>query len=216
VSDGPPAGGYDQDLEELRKAVESGDRSILSEVFARHRERLRRMVRLRLDHRVQARIDPSDVIQEALLEATQRLPGYLKGPDMPFSLWLRFITGQKLLQLHRQHLGTQARDARVEVPLDPHGLPPSLASQLAACLVDTTTSQCGKQARAELRAKVLVILQRMDPIDREVIALRHFEQLTNCEIARILGITPNAAGVRYHRALERLKGKMDMDAEEER
>jgi RNA polymerase sigma-70 factor (ECF subfamily) len=209
MSHEPSAGGQDLEIDEVRRALATGDQELLATIFERYRDRLRRMVRLRMDHRVQARIDPSDVIQEAYLEATKRLADYLKGPDMPFSLWLRFLTGQKLLQFHRLHLGTQARDPRLEVSIDSQGLPPSIASRLAEGLVDSTTSQCGKQARAELRAKMILVLESLDPIDREVIALRHFEQLTNGESARVLGIDPNAASQRYFRALKRLKEKMD-------
>src|SRR5262245_41456600 len=125
------AGDPGPEIENLRRALETGDGDLLAKVFDRYRERLRRMVRLRLDRRVQARVDPSDVIQEAYLEASTRLADYLKSPDMSFGLWLRFLTAQKLMQFHRRHLGVQARDARMEISLDAQDLPPSVAAQLA-------------------------------------------------------------------------------------
>src|SRR5215472_13414041 len=109
--------GDSSDSNRLLQGAAHGDREALGKLLARHRGRLRRMIAVRLDRRLQGRIDPSDVIQEAYLDATVRLPDYLKQPAMPFFLWLRFLAGQKLLELHRRHLGAQARDAGREVSL---------------------------------------------------------------------------------------------------
>src|SRR5262245_15460092 len=109
--------------DELMRRASSGDQEALAQVFAQHRDRLRQMVRLRLDRRLQGRLDPSDVLQEAYLDFARRLPAYAREPDMPFYLWLRFLTGQKLIDLHRQHLGTQMRDAAQEVSLYRGALP---------------------------------------------------------------------------------------------
>ena len=182
-----------------------GDRESWGALLARHRERLRRMVALRLDRRLQGRIDASDVIQEAYLEASERLADYLRDRSMPFFLWLRFITGQKLLALHRHHLGTHMRDASREVSLYHGPFPQASSVSLAAHLLGRLTSPSQAAVKAELRVRVQEALNRMDALDREVLALRHFEQMNNAEIARVLGISETAASNRFVRALMRLK-----------
>jgi RNA polymerase sigma-70 factor (ECF subfamily) len=147
------------------------------------------MVRLRLDPRLQSRIDPSDVLQEAFLEAAQRLPEYLRDPKMPFFLWLRFLTGQKLLALRRRHLGTEARDAGREVSLYRGAMPEASSACLAAQLLRRITTPLQAALRAEMKVRLQEALNRMDPLDREVLALRHFEQLSHVEAAEALGLT---------------------------
>ena len=185
--------------------LRQSDQHKLGELFAQHRDRLRRMVRLRMDRRLQGRVDASDVMQEAYLEASARYADYLREPSMPFYLWLRFITGQKLLVLHRRHLGAQARDVGREVSLYHGALPEATSAALAAQLVGRRTSPSQAAVRAEMRIRVQEAINMMDPIDREVLALRHFEQLTNAETAQSLEIEESAASKRYVRALKRLK-----------
>jgi RNA polymerase sigma-70 factor (ECF subfamily) len=175
-------------------------------LLERHRKRLRRMVALRFDQRLQGRIDASDVIQEAFLEASARLPEYLQQPSMPFFLWLRFLTGQKLMELHRHHLGTQMRDAAREVSLYRGALPEASSAALAAQLVGHDTRPSEAAIRAERKIRLQEALNSMDPLDREVLALRHFEQLNNAETAQVLGLQESAASKRYVRALKKLKG----------
>jgi RNA polymerase sigma-70 factor (ECF subfamily) len=163
------------------------------------------MVALRLDRRLQGRIDPSDVIQEAYLEATTRLAEFLTNPSMPFFLWLRFLTGQKLVTLHRHHLGVQMRAAGQEVALYQGPLPEASSAALAAHLLGHDTRPSEAAIRTEMKIRVQEALNAMDPLDREVLALRHFEQLSRAEIAQMFGISEAAAGKRYIRALERLK-----------
>ncbi len=163
------------------------------------------MIALRLDRRLQGRIDPSDVIQEACLEASERLTEYAQERSMPFFLWLRFLTGQKLLQLHRRHLGAQLRDAGREVSLYRGRLPETTSAALAAQLLGRHTTPSGAAMRAEMKIRLQESLNNMEPLDREVLALRHFEQLSNAETAEVLGIQPAAASKRYLRALRRLK-----------
>jgi RNA polymerase sigma-70 factor, ECF subfamily len=171
----------------------------------RHQERLRYMVALRLDRRLQGRIDPSDVIQEAYLTASMQLADYLKNPTIPFFLWLRLITGQKLVALHRHHLGTQGRDAGREVSLDRGALPEASSVALAAQLLGHETRPSEAAMRAEMSIRLQDALNGMDPLDREVLVLRHFEQLSNTEAAQVLDIRESAASKRYVRALHRLK-----------
>jgi RNA polymerase sigma-70 factor (ECF subfamily) len=188
----------------LREAAE-GDQASLGELLQRHNARLRRMVALRLDPRLQGRIGPSDVIQETYLEVSARLAEYLRAPTMPFFLWLRFLAGQKLVTLHRKHLGTRMRDAGREVSLYRGRLPETSSAALAAQLLGHDARPSEAAARAELKIRLQEALNGMDPLDREVLALRHFEQLSWAETAQTMGITEGAASKRYVRALKRLK-----------
>jgi RNA polymerase sigma-70 factor (ECF subfamily) len=173
--------------------------------LTRHEARLRRMVAFRLDPRLRGRVDASDVMQEVHLEASRHLPDYLKEPGMPLFLWLRGIASHKLLEVHRHHLGTPMRDARREIALYRGGLPGATSAAIAAQLLGHATRPSEAAIRAEARVRIQEALNGMDSLDREILALRHIEQLTNAEAARVLGIKDAAAGKRYLRALERLR-----------
>jgi RNA polymerase sigma-70 factor (ECF subfamily) len=188
------------------KAAARGDRAAWGTVLAGHRDRLRRMVALRLDRRLHGRVDPSDVIQDAYLEAARRLPEYLREPaPMPLFLWLRFLTAQALQALHRRHLGVQARDAGREISIVGGRIPQVTSAALAAQLLGHDTRASEAAIRAERKLRLEQALNSMDPLDREVLALRHFEQLSNGECARVLALSESAATKRYIRALRRLK-----------
>jgi RNA polymerase sigma-70 factor (ECF subfamily) len=189
----------------LLELARAGDRAALDVLFARHRTRLRRMVELRLDRRLQARIDASDVIQEAYVEAVSRLGEYLSEPSYPFFLWLRLIVGERLLKLHRRHLGTQMRDAGLEVSIYRGALPAATSAALAAQLLGKHTSPTQAAVRAERLMRLQEALNTLEPIDREVLSLRHFEEMSLRETALSLGIEEPAAAKRYIRALKRLK-----------
>ncbi len=189
----------------MLQRVAQGDHQGLGALLERHRQRLRRMVALRLDQRLQGRLDASDVIQEAYLEASARVDEYLRQPTMPFFLWLRFLTGQKLLELHRHHLGTQMRDAGREVSLYRGSLPEASSAALAAQLLGHDSRPSEAAIRAERKIRLQEALNTMDPLDREVLALRHFEHLNNAEAAQVLGLRESAASKRYIRALKKLK-----------
>jgi RNA polymerase sigma-70 factor, ECF subfamily len=195
----------DQTEEVVLRRAAGGDEAALAELFGRYRTRLRQMVRLRLDRRLQGRVDPSDVLQEAYLDVADQLPHYLRKPEMSFFLWLRLVTGQRLMRLHRQHLGAQMRDAGKEVSLYRGALPQASSVSLAAHLLGRMTTASQAIARAEIQLQLQSALNGMDPIDREVIALRHFEELSNAEAAAVLGIDPPAASKRYVRAMKRLQ-----------
>jgi RNA polymerase sigma-70 factor (ECF subfamily) len=188
----------------LRRAAE-GDRESWGTVLTRHEDRLRRMVAFRLDPRLQGRIDLSDVLQEVYLEASRHLADYLRQPKMPFFLWLRGVAGNKLLELHRYHLGTPMRDARREVSLYRGSMPEATSAALAAQLLGQHTRPSEAAIRAEVKVRLQEALNSMDQLDREVLALRHFEHLSTAEAAAVLGISAAAAGKRYLRALERLR-----------
>ena len=189
---------------ELLQRARNGDPDVVGELLTRDAERLRRMVQLRMDARLKGRVDAGDVLQEVHLEAAQRLPDYLRKPDMPFFLWMRFLTNQRLAALCRHHLGVQARDVRREVPLQ-RGSPGATSVALAHCLSAHATTPSMAAMRGERKARLEEALDEMDPTDREVLALRHFEQLSNAEAAGELGINAAAASKRYVRALRRLK-----------
>lgn len=193
------------DLDQVLDRAVAGDESAFQNVLDRCREKLRRMIQFRLDHRIQARLDASDILQEAFLEATERFAEYRGNPTMPILLWLRFLIGQRLTTLHRHHLGVQARDARCEVSLYGGPMPAASSAALAARLVGHLTSPSEAAVRAERALQLQEALNGMDPVDREVLSLRHFEHLSRSETAQALGLTEAAAGKRYLRALERLK-----------
>lgn len=191
---------------ELLRCAEQGDAEGLNQLFSRHRERLRRMVQFRIARQLRGRIDASDVLQEAFLEASTRLRDYLREPSMPFFLWLRFITRQKLAALHRHHLGVKARDPRKEVAIYDGALPEATSEALAAQLLGHSSTPSEAAVRAEMQVRLQEALNCLDPLEREVLALRHFERLSNAETARELDIGESAASKRYIRALMRLKG----------
>jgi RNA polymerase sigma-70 factor (ECF subfamily) len=198
----------DEDIPDLLNRASAGDQAARDELFARYRPRLKRMVRLRLNRLLQGRIDESDVIQESSLEAARTFDEYLAERPLPFYLWLRQIVGRKLIDTHRRHLGARQRSAADEVSLHHGALPAADSASLAAQLLGKLTSPSEAATRAEARLRVQEILNAMDPIDREMLALRHFEQMTNAEVAQTLGIGESAASSRYVRALRRLKDEL--------
>jgi RNA polymerase sigma-70 factor (ECF subfamily) len=196
MSDAPPDAGEPEDL--LRR-LRAGERAAFEELFARHRPYLRRFAEIRLDARLRARVDPSDVVQETYLEAFRRLANYLDQPPMPFRLWLRRIAQDRALKAQRHHLGTARRTVNREVPL-PERSSLLLARQLLAA--GSTPSQ--HLDHRALAGRLRQAVAQLPPTDREVILLRHFEGLSNQEVGYLLGIDPAAASQRHGRALLRL------------
>jgi RNA polymerase sigma-70 factor (ECF subfamily) len=193
---------------ELIQEAVQGDSASLGKLLAEHRPRLRRMVAMRMDPRLAGRVDPSDIVQEGQLEAARRLGDFIREPKAPFFLWLRFITGQCLAACHRRHLGAQQRDVRRELSVDQPRIPEASSVALAHQLLGRMSSPSQAAIREEQKAKLHEALDTMDPADREVLALRHFERLTAGEAAAELGISESAAKKRYLRALERLRSIM--------
>jgi RNA polymerase sigma-70 factor (ECF subfamily) len=181
-----------------------GDAGAWNELFDRYSARLKRMIALRLDTRLRSRVDPSDVLQEAAIQASLALPAYLERLDRPLYLWLRWITGMTLQGIHRHHLGVQARAPGREVRLD-DAMPAASSIVLAAQLLGRDTGPLQAAIRAERRRRVQAGLDALDPSEREVLVLRHFEELTNPETAHVLNISEAAASKRYLRALNALK-----------
>ncbi len=200
---------HQPDTEELLDRAGAGDRSARQELLARHRGRLRQMVALRIDRRMAVRVDPSDVVQEALADAAQSLSDYLKNRPLPFYPWLRQFAWERLLQLHRFHLQAKRRSVDRE-QLRIFDLPDDSEVALAERLVNSGSSPSGRLLAAELRDRVQAALEALEPRDREVLVLRYLEQLTTKEIAAVLGISEAAVKTRHRRALERLRRRLDV------
>lgn len=184
--------------------MRGGSEDALAEVFSHYRERLRRIVRFRLDYRIAGRVSDSDVLQETFIAAVKRLDHFKGREEMPPFLWLRLLIGQQLIDLHRQHLKAGMRDARKEVSIQQNLPSPHTSMAIAAQLVGRATGVSELVSRAEQIERLELTLNEMDPIDREVIALRHFEELSNNETAKVLEIESAAASKRYVRAMTRL------------
>jgi RNA polymerase sigma-70 factor, ECF subfamily len=185
--------------------LRTGDRHALAELFHGYRERLRRMVELRMDPRLRTRLDASDVLQEAYVDLAGDLEAYRADPKLQPLLWMRLHVGRRLTMLHRRHLGTAMRDAGLEISLYREALPQASSAALASMLLGRHTSPTQAAQRAERLLRIQEALNTLDPIDREVLALKHFEELSRGETAEVLGISPEAAAKRYFRALKRLK-----------
>lgn len=189
----------------LVERARGGDGAAVGAALDRHRARLRQMVEARLDRRIRGRIDPSDVLQDGLVDALAKLPSYLADPKIPLFLWLRLVVGERLAKVHRDHLGAQLRDAAREVSLYRGPMPAASSAALAAHLLGKETSPTQAAVRAERLLRLQEALNALDPLDREILSLRHFEELTHAEAARVLDIGGEAAAKRYVRALRRLK-----------
>lgn len=188
----------------LRERLTAGDEAALAEAFSLHRDRLWRMIRFRMDARLLSRVDADDILQEAYLAASQRVEHYLKKPDTSLFVWLRQIAGQTLIDVHRRHIGAKMRDAGREVSMHAR-MPQATSISLAAQLLGRLTSPSQAALRDELAIQLEEALAQMEPIDQEILALRHFEELSNREVAEVLNIQQKAASIRYVRAIARLK-----------
>lgn len=166
------------------------------------RPRLERMVALRLDQRLCRRIEVGDVLQEGFVEVTRRLEEYRSAPSMSFYLWVRLVTGQKLLEIHRRHLGTERRGRTREISTP---FPAASSVSMAEALLDPASSPSEMAAHEEEQRHLQAALEKLDETDREVLVLRYFELLTNEEAAQVLGLTPSGAKKRHSRALTHLK-----------
>lgn len=190
----------DFEITDLRRGGEQG----LAEALARHGARLQRIVDLRLDPRLAGRVDAADVLQEAFLEARKRLARYLEDPRVPVFIWLRGVTLDTLIHVHRRHLA-EMRDAGRDIPLQLGPTPQASSLSLAGWLVADLTSPSQAAIRDETARKIEEVLAAMDDIDREVLILRHFELLSNDEVAGVVGVKKAAASRRYMRALARFR-----------
>ena len=190
--------------QDLRQVDRGEPVSSLPELFEQFRSRLRVLVDMRMDRRIRARVDASDVLQEAFADAVRRYPEYEQERKMTPYVWLRFLTLQQLAIAHRRHLGVQARTALLEQPIDVHEQVGLESSSMAFCLVGTESTPSVKVSRAEEIERMTKVLDQLEPLDREVLALRHFEQLEHAEIGELLNLTAAAVSSRYRRALKKI------------
>ncbi|MCX7385360.1 MAG: sigma-70 family RNA polymerase sigma factor [Planctomycetales bacterium] len=208
-----PEGDQTQDL---LKDVENGDTSAVNRLLNRHREAVRRMVQMRLDQAVARRVDASDVVQDVMLEASQRLSDYIRSPSMPFHLWLRQLAKDRIIDMHRRHRAAQRRSVDREQNNINVGSDNQSATDLTALLRDAELTPAASALRKEMEERFVLALDQLDESDREIVIMRHFEHLGNGEVAAALGLSAPAAGMRYLRAIRRLRellGSDDMSLE---
>ena len=198
-------GSKDADL--IRRASE-GDQVALDQLFETHRDRLQRMIRLRIDRRIQGRLDSSDVLQEAYIDVFRNLKDYVNAPSTSFFIWLRNVVGLKLAEVHRRHLGTHKRDAKRDVSIYRGAMPAVNSVSMAAQLMVQLTTPSQVAVKTEMRLRLQEVLDSMDEVDREIIALRHFERLNSQETADVLQMSKSGASSRYIRAMKRLKEEL--------
>jgi len=193
------------ETEALLGRAAAGDGAAWGALLTVHQDRLARMVAFRMDPRLRGRVDAADVVQDAFADASEKRHVYFAAAAAPLFLWLRRVVSNTLLEVHRHHLGTRMRDVKCEMPLEAPRGPNDTAAALCAHLTAGLTRPSAAAARGEVRTRLAEALGGMDATDREVLALRHFEQLTSAEAAQVLGIQERAAAKRYLRALERLR-----------
>ena len=192
--------------EELLAGAKRGDADAVNRLMDRHRDSLRRMVQLRLDHKIQRRIDVSDVVQDVLVEANRRLQDYVANPLMPFHLWLRHIAQDRIIDAHRRHRGSAKRSVDREQQLAVPGGDDHSTLDLAAQIYDRELTPAAAATQHEMVRCVEQAISQLEEHDYEVIIMRHYEHLTNQEIAQALGLTEPAASMRYLRAVRSLRG----------
>lgn len=193
------------ETQQLLDQARGGDARAAEQLLDQHRAPLRRMIDLRLDPRVAGRVDASDVVQDVLVEVHKRLGEYLKDPVMPFHLWLRHIARDHLIDAHRRHRVAQRRAVDRERPLVPAGLADHSSVELAAQFIDQELTPASAAVRHEMERRLHAALEDLDEDERDVLLMRHFEQLSNQEVAVALGLTEAAASMRHLRAVRRLR-----------
>ncbi|MCI0638080.1 MAG: sigma-70 family RNA polymerase sigma factor [Gemmataceae bacterium] len=196
------------DTQNLLQQAQAGDAKAAEDLLARHREAVRRMIDLRLDPAIVQRVDASDIVQEVLLEVSKRLGEYLKKPAMPFHLWLRHIAKDHVIDAHRKHHQAKKRGVDREQPLACAGWAEQSSLDLAGQLLDQERTPASAVIQEELQKRLHEAIGQLDEDDREMILMRHFEQLANQEVAAALGLTEAAASMRYLRALRKLRDLM--------
>lgn len=205
----------DDEVAYLITLARSGDEPALASLFERYRERLRNMINLRMDARIRSRCDASDVLQDAYVELSRRMPEFVESEQLPFFLWLRRIAYGRLAKMHRRHLGTLMRTAEREVSMHLAAAPEVSSVFLASQLAGHCTSAHHNLVQVEVEIKLRNTIDAMDPNDREILVLRHFEELSTEETATLLGLSRSGVLKRYTRALRRLseaiKGETDLN-----
>ncbi|QEF96499.1 RNA polymerase sigma factor CnrH [Stieleria maiorica] len=195
----------DDQTETLLVAARSGDTEAVNRLLEKHRAPIRRLVELRLDRKVQRRVDVSDVVQDVMIEASGRLDKYLSDPAMAFHLWLRQIAWDRIIDTYRRHRVSAKRNMDREQPMTSPAGPDQSSMELAVQLCDPGLTPAAAATQREIAGKVEQAIERMNEQDREIILMRHYEHLSNLEVAEVLGVNPPAASMRYLRAVRRLR-----------
>jgi RNA polymerase sigma-70 factor (ECF subfamily) len=196
--------------EQLLADARAGSDGAVNQLLERHRDAVRRMIDLRMDQVLKRRVDASDIVQEVLIEANRRLRDYLADPVMPFHLWLRQMAKDRLIDAHRRHRGAARRSMDREQPLAVVA-PDQSSINLAAQLRDQQLTPAAAAAWAELQRRFEAACAQLDAQDQEIVLMRHFEHLANSEAAAALGLSPQAASMRYLRAMRRLRELLEVD-----
>jgi RNA polymerase sigma-70 factor (ECF subfamily) len=200
--------------QQLLDGVRGGDPGAVNALLERHRDALRRMIDVRMDKRLQQRVDASDIVQEVLVDANRRLAEYLRDAAMTFQLWLRHIARDRLIDAHRRHREAARRSLDREQPLVSPGWNERSTMELAAQLCDHNPTPAAAATMQELQARFAAAIEQLEDFDREIILMRHFEQLSNSEAAEALGLAPPAASMRYLRAIRRLRETLGITGDE--
>jgi RNA polymerase sigma-70 factor (ECF subfamily) len=201
-----------EQTERWLEQARAGDPRAAEELLAAHREALRRAIALRLDPALARRVDASDIVQDVLLEANQRLTAYLERPTMPFHVWLRQLARDRLIDAHRYHRQAQRRSLDREQAIAPPAWTGESSVQLLADLLDPERTPASQAVQQELERRLLAAIAALGDDDREVIWMRHYEQLGNQQVAEALGLSEAAASMRYLRALRRLRAELVGDS----
>ena len=194
-----------EETQKLLREAGSGDEAAINALLEKHRGSLRQLVQLRMDRAVSRRVDASDVVQDVLLEASRRLEGFIQDGRMPFHLWLRQLAKDRMIDMHRRHRGAQRRSVDRERPLELSRDVNDSLRGMAIQLVDPELTPAAASLRRELEDRFLTALEQLGEDDREILLMRHYEQLGNSEVAQALGLSEPAAGMRHLRALRRLR-----------
>ncbi|MDG1895882.1 MAG: sigma-70 family RNA polymerase sigma factor [Fuerstiella sp.] len=198
--------------QELLNNAKEGDSEAINKLIERHRQAVRRLIEMRLDNAVARRVDASDVVQDVMFEASRRLEDYLQHPKMPFHIWLRQLAKDRVIDMHRRHRAAQRRSVDREQQVSSLGHDDQSAADLAVLLKDTELTPAAATLRKEMENQFLEALNELSEDDRELIMMRHFEHLGSGEVAAALGLSAPAAGMRYLRALRRLRESLGADA----
>lgn len=203
----------DDQTETLLGAAREGDSDAVNRLLEKHRGPIRRLVEMRLDRKVQQRVDVSDVVQDVMIEASGRLEKYLSDPSMAFHLWLRQIAWDRIIDTYRRHRVSAKRNMDREQPMAAAAGPNQSTMELAVQLCDPRLTPSAAATQREIAAKVEAAVEKMNDQDREIILMRHYEHLSNLEIAEVLGLNPPAASMRYLRAVRRLREMLEKDGD---
>jgi RNA polymerase sigma-70 factor (ECF subfamily) len=200
-----PPGPDPQPTQVLLDRVRDGDKAAINGLLSRHREAIKRMIDRRMDRVVQHRVDASDIVQDVMLEANRRLGDYLANPTMPFQLWLRHMARDRLIDAHRRHRVAANRSVDREVSLSAGGGDDRSAADGVAGIADRELTPAAAATWHELERRFAAAVEQLEDDDRQIVLLRHFEHLSTADAAAALGLSKPAAGMRYLRAMRRLR-----------